>query len=183
MIEVLAALSASAAVGIRIALPLLSLELLRGEGLWSDIPLLSAIEPLIRLAILCSWSLLELLVSKQLLGQRLLQIIMLVSSPIAGAIASTVNYNAIAVPIWIMALIGGLFAFLLQIVQLAWFYRQPSLPLKFIFAQDILAILLAVLAVKMPHLGGIISLSLFWWAVRSYQNSFKWYQKQKSRDR
>lgn len=179
MIEVLAALSASAAVGIRIALPLLSLELLRGEALWSDIPLVSAIEPLIRLAILCSWSLLELLVSKQLLGQRLLQIVMLVSSPIAGAIASTANSSAIASPIWIMAILGGLFAFLLQIVQLAWFYRQSSLPLKFVFSQDILSILLAVLAVKMPYLGGVISLSLFWWAVRSYQNSLAWYKKQK----
>lgn len=177
MIEVLAALSASAAVGIRIALPLLSLELLRGEALWSDIPLVSAIEPLIRLAILCSWSLLEILVSKQLLGQRLLQIVMLVSSPIAGAIASVANSTI--VPIWIMAILGGLLAFLLQIVQIAWFYRQSNLPLKFVFAQDILAILLAVLAVKMPYLGGIISLSLLWWAVRSYQNTLAWYKKQK----
>lgn len=179
MIEVLAALSASAAVGIRIALPLLSLELLRGEALWSDIPLVSAIEPLIRLAILCSWSLLELLVSKRLLGQRLLQIVMLVSSPIAGAIASMANYNAIALPIWMMAILGGLLAFLLQIVQMAWFYRQSSLPLKFVFAQDIGSILLAILAVKMPSLGGIISLSLFWWAVRSYRHSLGWYKKQK----
>lgn len=178
MIEVLAALSASAAVGIRIALPLLSLELLRGEALWSDIPLVSAIEPFIRLAILCSWSLLEILVSKQLLGQRLLQIVMLVSSPIAGAIASVANSNAI-VPIWIMAILGGLLAFLLQIVQIAWFYRQSSLPLKFVFAQDVGSILLAVLAVKMPYLGGIISLILLWWAVRSYQNTLAWYKKQK----
>ncbi|WP_009630837.1 DUF4126 domain-containing protein [Synechocystis sp. PCC 7509] len=175
MIEVLAALSASAAVGIRIALPLLGLEILQGEALWLGIPILSNINPSIRLAFLCSWSMLELLASKNLLGQRLLQIVMLVSSPIAGAIAA----NAIAkfLPVWIIAILGGLFALLLQSVQTAWFYRQHKRSLKFVFAQDILSILLVFLAVKQPQLGGIISLSLLWWAIRSYQASAKWYSK------
>ncbi len=174
MIEVLAALSASAAVGIRIALPLLSLELLRGEALWSGIPLLSAINPSITLAFLCSWSLLEILISKHVLGQRLLQIVMLVISPIAGAFAASSNASGITFPIWI---IGSLFAFLLQIVQTAWFYRQQRLPLWFFFAQDILSILLMLLAVYKPQLGGMISLILFWWAIRSYQNLSKGYNK------
>ena len=175
MLEILAALSASAAVGIRIALPLLSLELLRGEALWSGIPLLSAIEPSTRLAILCSWSLLEVLISKHLLGQRLLQIIMLVSSPVAGAIA--INNTEIALPMWVVYILGGLYAFVLQSVQTAWFYRQQRLPLWYVFAQDILAILLAFLAVKKPQIGGIISLSLFWWAIRNYRDLAKWYSK------
>jgi Domain of unknown function (DUF4126) len=181
MIEVLAALSASAAVGIRIALPLLSLELLRGEALWSSIPFLSAIDPSVRLAVLCSWSLLEILVSKRLLGQRLLQIFMLVSSPIAGAISAICSTKSL--PIWIIAILGGLFALVLQSVQIAWFYRQPRLPVGFVFAQDLVAILLAFLAVKLPLLGGLISLGLFWRAIRSSQSSAKWYSKQKSRDR
>lgn len=178
MIEVLAALSASAAVGIRIALPLLSLELLRGESLWSGIPLLSAIHPSIRLAVLCSWSILELLAFKQLLGQRLLQIVLLVSSPIAGAIATNSNAGAGSLPIWAIAILGGLFAFVLQSVQTAWFYQQQRLPLKFVFAQDIVSILLAFLSVNKPQIGGIISLSLFWWAIRTYQNLFKHYNKE-----
>ena len=181
MIEVLAALSASAAVGIRVALPLLCLELLRGEALWSSIPILSAIHPLVRLAILCSWSLLELLISKSLLGRRLLQIIMLITSPIAGAIAPI--SIAQSLPLWIVCILGGLFAFLLQSVQTAWFYRQPRRSLWYVFAQDILAILLAFLAVNKPQLGGIISLSLLWWAIRSYQDLANWYNKQKLRDR
>lgn len=176
MIEVLAALSASAATGIRIALPLLSLELLRGEALWSGIPLLSTIHPSIRLAILCSWSLLELLVSKHLLGQRLLQILLLLGSPIAGAFAAT--SNAITLPIWITAIVGGLFAFVLQSVQTAWFHRQQRRSLWFVFAQDILSILLIFLAVHEPQLGGIIAFGLFWWAIGSYQNLAKWYSKQ-----
>lgn len=178
MIEVLAALSASAAIGIRIALPLLTLELLRGEALGSNIPLLSAIHPSIKLAILCSWSMLELLVSKSLIGQRLLQIVMLVSSPIAGSFAA--NSLTTSLPLWIVGILGGLFAFVLQIVQAAWFYRQQRFPLKFVFAQDILAISLVFLGIKMPQIGGIISLSLFWWAIRTYQNLSKWY-KQKFR--
>ncbi len=181
MIEVLAALSASAAVGIRIALPLLSLELLRGEALWSGIPILSAIHPSIRLAILCSWSILELFVSKYLLGQRLLQIFMLVSSPMAGAIAAT--SNAKSLPIWLTAILGALFAFVLQSVQTAWFFRQPRLQVGFVFTQDIVSILLAFLAFKLPLLGGIIALSLFLWAIHSYRNSAQWYSKQKLRDR
>lgn len=175
MIEVLAALSASAAMGIRIALPLLGLELLQGEALWSGIPILSAIPPSIRLACLCSWSMLELLVSKQLLGQRWLQIAMLVISPIAGAIAAT--SNAKSLPIWIIAIMGGLFAFLLQSVQSAWLYRKQRLLIRFVFAQDLLSILLVFLAVNKPRLGGIISLILLWWAIRSYHSSAKWYSK------
>ncbi len=175
MIEVLAALSASAAMGIRIALPLLGLELLRGEALWAGIPILSAIAPSIRLAFLCSWSMLELLVSKQLLGQRWLQIVMLVISPLAGAFAAT--SNAKFLPIWIIAILGGLFALLLQSVQSAWWYRQQRLLLRVVFAQDLLSILLVFLAVNKPQIGGIISLSLLWWAIRSYQSSAKWYSK------
>lgn len=181
MIEVLAALSASAAMGIRIALPLLALELLRGGTLWSEIPILSVTHPSIRLAVLCSWSLLELFVSKHLLGQRWLQLIMLVSSPIAGSFAATSTARFLQV--WMIGILGGLFALVLQIVQTAWFYRQGRLSIWFVFAQDILSILLVFLAVNKPQLGGIISFILFWWSIRTYQNLTKWYSKEKLRDR
>lgn len=175
MVEVLAALSASAAAGIRIALPLLALELLRGDRLWANIPVLANISPQVRLAVLCSWSLLELLVSKKLMGQRLLQIVQLVGSPLAGAIAAISIPLSIPIPYWLIGLIGALFAFVLQAVQAGLFYRRRGLPLWFVCCQDFLSILLAVLAVRLPHVGGIIALGLFWLAIRSYQDLSKWY--------
>jgi hypothetical protein len=76
LIGVLAILSASAAAGMRIALPLLMIGLLQGD-LWSNVPILGRINPRILIAILTSWSLFELFASKRLLGQRILQIIQL----------------------------------------------------------------------------------------------------------
>lgn len=181
MVEVLAALSASAAAGIRIALPLLALELLRGDRLWANMPFLAHISPQVRLAVLCSWSLLELIVSKKLMGQRALQVVQLVGSPIAGAIAAISTLPSIPAPYWLIGLIGGLFAFVLQAVQAGWFYRRHGLPLLFVCWQDFFSILLAVLAVKLPQVGGIIALGLFWLAIRSYQNLVRWYDNKRSR--
>ncbi|HEY9726481.1 MAG TPA: DUF4126 domain-containing protein, partial [Chroococcales cyanobacterium] len=81
MIDLLAALSASASAGIRIALPLLIIGLLQ-TNLWSRVPLLSHIHPAVLIGILTSWSLFELFASKKLLGQRVLQMIQLILSPI-----------------------------------------------------------------------------------------------------
>ena len=70
IIGILAILSASAAAGMRIALPLLIVGLLRSD-LWSQVPLLSAIDPPVLIGVLTSWSLFELFGSKKLLGQRI----------------------------------------------------------------------------------------------------------------
>ena len=43
MIEILATLSASAAAGMRIGIPLLIIGLLQGSNLWSQVPILSHI--------------------------------------------------------------------------------------------------------------------------------------------
>lgn len=180
MVEVLAALSASAAAGIRIALPLLALELLQGDRLWSNIPVLADISFQMRLAVLCSWSLLELIISKKLIGQRALQIVQLVGCPLAGAIAAISTLQYIPVPYWLMSLIGALFAFVVQVVQAGWFYRRRGLPLWFVCLQDCLSILLAVLAVILPQIGGIIALCLLWLAVRSYQDLVRWYYNKRS---
>lgn len=183
MLEVLAALSASAAAGIRIALPLFALELLRGDSLWFNIPVLADIPSQVRLAILCSWSLLEVIISKKLMGQRALQIVQLICSPFAGAIAAISTLQSISVSYWIIGLIGGLFAFVLQAVQAGWFYRRRGLPLWFVCLQDILSVLLAVLAVRLPQVGGIIALCLFLLAIRSYQDLNRWYYSKRSRRR
>uniref|UniRef100_A0ACD5GVW3 DUF4126 domain-containing protein n=1 Tax=Desertifilum tharense IPPAS B-1220 TaxID=1781255 RepID=A0ACD5GVW3_9CYAN len=132
MIELLAALSASAAAGLRIALPLLLIGLLYGESLWSRVPVLSQVPPPVVLGVLVSWSLFELFASKKLLGQRVLQIVQLVFSPIVGAIMGMAIAQAAEVPGWLVGLlgfVGSLLALVLQLVQAGWFYRLRGLPL------------------------------------------------------
>lgn len=179
MIEILAALSASAAAGIRIALPLLIIGLLQGEKLWSGVPILSHIYPPVTLGILTSVSLIELFASKKLLGQRLLQVVCLVSSPLVGAIIALASVNVTATPKTLIGLIGGVFAFVLQLVQTGWFYRWRSLPSWLPFVQDGLCILLVFLAVNAPQQGGAIALILLCLALYSSQELRRWYLMQK----
>ncbi len=73
LLPILAILSASAAAGMRIALPVLVIGLLGGD-LWGNVLLLSQLHPQILLGILTSWSLFELFGSKKLLSLRILQI-------------------------------------------------------------------------------------------------------------
>lgn len=188
MLEVLAALSLSAAVGMRIALPLLLIGLLYSDNYWDNVPILSQIPPPIVLGVLVSWSLVELLCSKERLGQRLLQIVQLVFSPIVGGIAGmTVARTTELDPPslgWVLAIVGGLLAFVLQLVQVGWSYRLRGLPIWVIFIQDFLCIALALLAFDAPRQGGLLVLLLLWIAIRSSTEWRRWYQGQSgSRDR
>lgn len=181
MIALLAALSASAAAGLRVALPLLVIGLLYGETIWAQAPLLSLIPPRVVLGVLVSWSLFELLGSKQLLGQRTLQIIQLVFSPIAGTIlgVAIAEFTDREAPmILIMGVLSGLLALVLQLVQVGWFYRLQGLPLWAIFAQDGLCIALTLFAFDAPRQGGVIALLLLWLAIRSTNEWRRWYQAQ-----
>lgn len=180
MIEVLAALSASAAAGMRIALPLLTIGLLQGDNLWSNFPLLSGIPVPIIFGVLTSWSLIELFASKNLLGQRLLQMIQLVFSPVVGAILGMAVSKGIEAPNWLIGLLGGLFAFVLQLVQFGLSYRWRSLPVWFAFVQDALSVSLVFLAINAPQQGGLISLVLLLLAVRSSKELHHWYWGQHS---
>ncbi|UWU47604.1 protein of unknown function (DUF4126) [Limnospira platensis C1] len=156
MIEILAVLSASAAGGMRIALPLLLIGLLR-NNLWSDVPLLSALSPKVVIGVLVSWSLFELFASKQLLGQRILQVFQLVFSPVVGAIMGLAIAEASSFPswlLWLLGIVGGLLALVLQLVQAGWFYRLRGLPLWAIFVQDGLCIALVMFAFDAPEQGG-----------------------------
>jgi hypothetical protein len=179
MIEILAALSASAAAGMRIALPLLVIGLLN-ENLWSRVPLLSQIPPPVALGVLTTWSLLELFISKKLLGQRVLQIIELVCSPVVGAIMGITVAQLTGVSaalIWIIGIVGGLLAFVLQLVQIGWFYRLRGLPLWAVFIEDALCISLVIFAFDAPQQGGIIALLLLWLAIRSSKEWQRWYRE------
>lgn len=183
MIELLAALSASAAAGMRIALPLLLIGLLHGDSLWERVPILSNINPQVVLGVLVSWSLFEVLASKRLLGQRVLQIIQLLFSPMVGAIMgmaiARATTEAVGWLIGIIGLVGGLLALVLQLVQAGWFYRLRGLPLWAILVQDTLCISLILFAFDAPQQGGIIALLLLWLAIRSSKDWYQWYVRQR----
>ncbi|GAC1493837.1 MAG: DUF4126 domain-containing protein [Chamaesiphon sp.] len=179
MIGVLAALSASAAAGMRIALPLLVIGLLQNNNLWDSVPLLSHIQPPVVVAVLTSWSLFELFASKRLLGQRILQIVQLIFSPIVGAIMgiAVAKLSQVAPPlIWIIGVVGGLLALVLQLVQVGWFYRLRGIPLWIVLIEDALCVSLVIFAFKAPKSGGIIALVLLWLAIRSAKHWHEWYQ-------
>ncbi|MEG4851468.1 DUF4126 domain-containing protein [Microcoleus sp. B5-D4] len=186
MVGLLAALSASAAGGMRIALPLLLIGLLRIDKLWSEIPLLSGVPPQVAITILVSWSLLELFASKTFVGQRVLQIVQIIFSPIVGAImgisiaqVSSIE-EIIAHPwmLWIIGIVGGLLALVLQLVQAGWFYRLQGLPIWVIFLQDVLCISLVLFAFDAPRQGGLVAMILLWLAIRSSKEWYRWYKSQ-----
>ncbi|MBW4562567.1 MAG: DUF4126 domain-containing protein [Mojavia pulchra JT2-VF2] len=177
MIEILATLSASAAAGMRIGIPLLMIGLLQGNNLWSQLPILSRVSPPILLGLLTIWSLVELLASKNILGQRMLQPIELLLSPIVGGIMglAVVSSSATIAPNWLIAFIGGLLALVLQLVQVGWFYRLRGLPLWAVFLQDILCVVLVVFAFNASRTGGLITLILLLFAIRSAKHWYGWY--------
>ena len=186
MVGLLAALSASAAGGMRIAMPLLLIGLLRIDKLWSEIPLLSGLHPQVVIAILVSWSLLELFASKTFVGQRVLQIVQVIFSPIVGAImaiaiaqVSSID-ELVAHPwmLWIIGIVGGLLALVLQLVQAGWLYRLKVLPIWLIFVQDALCIALVLFAFDAPRQGGLIAMLLLWLAIRSSKEWYRWYRSQ-----
>ncbi|MGK7878165.1 MAG: DUF4126 domain-containing protein [Xenococcaceae cyanobacterium] len=183
LIELLGVLSASAAAGMRVALPLLVIGLLHSDKLWSNLPLLSYIHPQVLLAILTSWSLFELFGSKKLLGQRMLQLIQLVFSPIVGAlmgiaVANITNFEI--KQLWLIAIVGGLLALVLKLVQVGWFFRLRGIPIWVVFIEDILCVFLVLFAFKAPEQGGLIAMLLLWLAIRSSNEWRCWYLEKKT---
>jgi hypothetical protein len=180
MIELLAVLSASAAAGMRVALPLL-LILLYGGNLWSQVPLLSHVSPTVGLGLLVVWSLIELVFSKDRIGLRVLQIIQLLFSPLVGAIMGVAVARITGVSGWLVDLlgaVGGLLALVLKLVQVGWFYRLKNIPVWVLFAEDTLCVLLVLFALDAPKQGGLIALLLLWLALRSSKEWYRWYTAQ-----
>jgi hypothetical protein len=181
MIEILAALSASASAGMRIALPLLVIGLLQSESLWSKVPLLSRIHPSVLLGILTSWALFEVFASKKLLGQRVLQVVQLLLSPVVGAIMGIAVAQLAQAPtafVWIVGIVGSLLALVLQLVQVGLFYRLRGLPLWLVFIEDVLCVALVIFAFDAPQQGGLIALLLLWLAIRTSKQWHRWYVEQ-----
>lgn len=186
MIDILVTLSASAAAGLRIATPILVIGLLRSDKLWSDIPFLENIEPKVLIAILTSWSLFELFASKKLVGQRLLQTLQLILTPVVGglmAIATVKITNIQYQPLWLVGIVGATLALVLKLVEIGWFFRLKGLPIWVVVIEDILSIGLVFFAFRAPQQGGIIAMLLLWLAVRSSNYWRDWYLKNKKRSK
>ncbi|HLO84672.1 MAG TPA: DUF4126 domain-containing protein [Nostocaceae cyanobacterium] len=179
MIEILATLSASAAAGIRIGTPLLIIGLLQGSNFWSQMPILSGISPRVLVYLFTIWTAFELFASKKLLGQRLLQMVQLLLSPLVGAIMGLAVASAAEVPNWLIAGVCGLLALVLQLVQIGWFYRLRGLPLWAAFLQDTLSVALVLFAFDAPWQGGVIALILLWFAVHSAKHWYDWYREKR----
>lgn len=180
----LAILAVSAAAGMRIALPLLVIGFVDSQNFWLNVPLLNQIHPQIVLAVLISWSLFELLGSKKLLGQRMLQLIQLALSPLVGlllavTVGKLANYDTLQ--LWLIGISGGVLAFLLQLVQVGWFFRLRGIPPWVAFTEDILSVLLVLYAFSAPEEGGLIAMMLVWLALRSSTSWKKW-QRQGNKD-
>ena len=181
---ILAVLSVSVAVGMRTALPLLviSLSYTQKQELWSQVPILNHIDPRVILAVSISWSILELIFSKKLLGQRSLQIIQLLFSPIVGAlVAIAVIHLAQAdfTPIWLIGVIGAVVALVVTLVKVGWFFRLRGIPIWLTIIEDVLCVCLIFFAFNAPKEGGIIALLLIWLALRSSNTWREWYLKGK----
>ncbi|MGI0480073.1 DUF4126 domain-containing protein [Geminocystis sp. CENA526] len=170
LLQILAILSASAAGGMRIGLPLLIVGIARLDQLWSNVPFLSNINPQIIVGILTSWTLFELLGTKKLIGLRIVQIVQLLFSPFVGAFMAIAVAALIEVkitPLWLLGLTGGLLALVLKLVLVGWFFRWGKMPVIIIILEDLLSGILVVFALKAPENGGLIAMILLWLALRS----------------
>ncbi|WP_236612385.1 DUF4126 domain-containing protein [Picosynechococcus sp. NKBG15041c] len=132
------------------------------------------------MAIFTMWAVFELFGSKRLLGQRILQAIALVFSPIAGAVLSLTVAQVIRLefePLWLVGLIGALVAFVLKLTLTGWFFRLRGLPLWWSFLEDFLCVVLVLFAFQSPEQGGIIAMILLWLAVRSSTEWKRYYDE------
>jgi hypothetical protein len=186
MLEVLlAVLSGSAAVGLRIALPLLVIAVY-SEDLWARIPWFSQLSPPIVFGLLVTWSIIELVASKDRHGQRLLQAFELVISPIIGGLVGIAIARATDladVQVAVLGLVSGVFALVLQLLQLGWTYRVRRIPLWMLFAQDVACVILTLFAFDAPTQGGMIALLMLWLAIRSAVQWRRWYREGRRIDR
>lgn len=168
--ELLAILAIAAATGLRVALPLLLIGLMSGEQLWSNVPLLAQLPPALVIGVLAGWSMAELLLSKDRYCQRFFQLVELLLSPLVGAIAGIALARSLDLSTWLYVSIGitsALFATVIQLLQVGWFYRPKRPPLWVFFVIDGLCVFLAYLAFDFPNGGGIIALLLLWLVIRT----------------
>lgn len=150
-------------------------------NLWSQVPILSQFPPTVVVGALVSWTLVELIFSKDRIVQRLLQSVELFLSPLVGTIAGITIARSFDMPLWLILLAsvsGGLLALVIHLVQVGWLYRLKTPSLWIICAEDILCVCLVLLAFDAPHQGGLIALLLLWLALRTSNLWRRWYLAQ-----
>lgn len=185
IIGFLAVLSASVAAGMRIALPLLVILLLYSDQLVANLPLIGWLPPPVLIAIFTMWAVFELFGSKQLLGQRVLQVVELIFSPVAGLVLSLTVAQVLALefrPLWLVGLLGALVAFVFKLVLTGWFFRLRGLPLWWTLAEDFLCVALVLFAFRSPQQGGVIAMMLLWLAMRSSTEWKRYYEEGRPKD-
>ncbi|NER01109.1 MAG: DUF4126 domain-containing protein, partial [Cyanothece sp. SIO2G6] len=69
--------------------------------------------------------------------------------------------------LWVVGGVGALLAFVLQLVQVAWFYRLRGLPVWSLLLQDTICLILVFSAFDAPREGGVVALLLLLLAIRS----------------
>lgn len=178
--ELLAVLSVSAAAGFRLALPLLLIGFMSGE-LWATVPILSQFPPMLVVAALVSWTIVELVFSKQRFVQRMVQSVEMFLSPLVGTIAGIAVARTFSLDMWLTALLGvlgGLIALVIHLVQVGWLYRLKNPSVWIVFAEDFLCVCLVLFAFDAPEQGGLIALLLLWLALRTSQLWRQWYLQQ-----
>lgn len=183
IIGFLAVVSASVAAGMRVALPLLVILLLYSEQLVANLPVIGLLPVRVLVAILATWSLFELIASKQLLGQRVLQVVQLMFAPLAGIVLSITAAQILGVefrPLWLLGLMGGLIAFVFKLILAGWFFRLRGLPLWWSFTEDLLCLILVLFAFRMPQQGGVLATIILWLAVRSSTEWKRYYDAGRS---
>jgi hypothetical protein len=82
---------------------------------------------------------------------------------------------------WLIALMGGLLALVLKLVQVGWFFRLRGIPMIAIILEDILSVLLVLFALHAPEQGGLIAMLLLWIALRSSNTWRDWHFQERSR--
>jgi Domain of unknown function (DUF4126) len=115
-----------------------------------------------------------------------LQAFELVMSPIIGGLVGIAIAKATALPdiqVAVLGLVSGLFALVLQLLQVGWTYRVRRVPLWMLFAQDLACVGLTLLAFDAPTQGGIIALLMLWLAIRSAVQWRRWYREGQRADR
>jgi len=172
MLEILGALSVSAAAGMRVAMPLLIVVLIKKQQVWSEIPILKYMQPKVLLCILIFWAIGELVLSKKLLGQRVMQIVQLLFSPLIGSILPLIvvksyNIQVSTLGIYVLTIMGGALALVIKLVEIGWFFRLRGLPIGVIIVEDVLSVLMVLFAFKAPEQGGLIAMLLLWISIRS----------------
>ncbi len=106
MTELLAVLALSAALGLRVALPLLVLGLMSGDRLWSQVPILANLPPTLVMGGLLSGALLELILSKPRFSRPLLHSMELLLSPIVGLMAGIALVRPLGIAGWLQGVIA-----------------------------------------------------------------------------